>query len=316
MKDYVLDAALSLRRNYEDLPFNACDSEETARRVQDRALSALERSGDTYLYQTVAVLSREHRERLEEKRLLSPEAADAAYGAVYLRADERMCVETAGEDHLILTGYDESGDLDACLSSCRAVEEQMMDTGPFAHSARYGYLTSRPCDAGTGMRASLLVHIPMIILIKQLPAAVKLAGASGMTLQAAGQGICRLENRVTAGQDASRILERLRENAGKICALEHSLRLRARERQDINVMDQIVRAKAVAKAALRMGRGEAMRIWSMLTLGMETCDAPCSADQLDRIWYLAHLSSEVLEKESGTPADVERAGRIRNVFAE
>lgn len=316
MKDYILDAAVTLRRNYDDLPFDACGNEDTARRIQDRMLSVLERSGDTYLYLTAGAISGQQREKLREKRLLSPDSGDAVYGAVYLRADEEACIEIAGEDHLIFSAYDGDGDLDACSASCIALEEQMKDTGPIAHSPRYGYLTARPCDAGTGMRASVLLHLPMITLIKQLPAAVKLAGTAGMTLHNLGQGICRLENRAAGGTEASRILEKLQDNARRICALERSLRWRAKEKRDLNVLDQTVRARAVAGAALRMGSAEAMRIWSMLTLGLETCPAPCTVSQIEDLWRTAHLSSETLEHDSGQPADVERARRIRDIFSE
>ena len=69
MREYLLDAAVSLRRNYADLPFDALTNEETARRVNERAMVALERSGESYAYLITGSLPAERREELEQSRL-------------------------------------------------------------------------------------------------------------------------------------------------------------------------------------------------------------------------------------------------------
>ena len=314
MRDYLLDAAVSLRRNYADLPFDALTNEETARRVNERAMVALERSGESYAYLITGSLPAERREELEQSRLLCPDNREAVSGAAYLRMDEKACVETSGEDHLLISAYDEKGDDRLCLKTCLDIAQKMEDTGIMARSEQFGFLTAKPCDAGTGMRASMRLHLPMAALIRQLPAAVKLAGGMGMILRSAGGGICLLENRVTLGMDEIALLEKVEECAQKLCALERSLRWRAKERKDLNVADKAWRSYATARYALRMSRGEALQLWSGMTLGMAVDGMPCTEETLDSLWHIAHIPQGKLTEDTQLQPDVERARRVRALF--
>ena len=189
MKDYILDASCKLSRNYADLPFDTLTNAETAKRVNERAMVALERSGESFAYLSLTDLPLERRTELEENRLISSDTREAVSGAAYLRMDERLCVETSGEDHLTVSVYNENGDLLLCYGECARVAAALEDTGSMARSAQFGFLTAKPCDAGTGMRAIYRLHLPMIMLVKQFPAAAKLAGSESMTLRILGNGM-------------------------------------------------------------------------------------------------------------------------------
>ena len=314
MKDYLLDAAVCLRRNYEDLPFDCLDNEETARRVNERAVVALERSGNTYAYLLPANMSAEKRELLQSRRLLTADAQESAYGAAYLRTDERVCVETGGEDHLAVMACDPDGDVMYCLKCCRRVVEQLKDTGRMAQSGQYGYLTARPSDAGTGLRASVTLHLPLTVMLKQLPAAMKVAAMNGMVLRGLGNGLCLLENRVTMGAEDEELLQRLLETARKLCELEAKLRARARERQEEAVLDKVWRAYAAARYARRITKTEAMQTWSALTLGLSLAEMPYDQKGLNDLWEIAHLPPEKLRGTEGKTPDSVRADRVRTRF--
>jgi len=316
MMDYVLNAAVSLLRNYEDLPFDAPDSEETARRAVERAATALERSGDSFAYLPVADLPVEKRLELEEKRLLSAEAQDAPHGIAYLRMDEKVCVEAASEDHLRISAFDAAGKLQSCYPLCADLEERLENTGKLAKSEAFGFLTVHPCDAGTGLRASLLLHLPMTVLVKQLPAAMKVAAGAGMTLISRNKGLCLLENRVTMGIDENTLLQRVSETGDKLCTLERGLRTRARERSDVAVLDPVWRSYGTGRYALRIGRGEAEQVWSMLTLGLSVSDVmPYTEQMADEIWTLAHMTQAQLTQDHPGHPDIIRAQRIRTVLS-
>ena len=303
-----------MRRNYADLPFDAAVSAETARRVNERAVVALERSGDGYAYFVTSGLPAERREALIRNRLLSADSGDTVAGAAYLRMDEKACVETSGEDHLIVSAYDGSGNIRKCRETCAAIVSILEDTGRMARSDQFGVLTSKPCDAGTAMRASVCLHLPMTALIKQMPAAVKLAGASGLTLRNLSGGFCLLENRITLGMDETALLEKVEECARKLCALERSLRQRALERRDINIADKAWRSYATARYALRMGRNEAVQLWSGLTLGLSVDEMPYTEETLEKLWHIAHMPQGKLTQDSNLQPDVERARRVRACF--
>lgn len=311
MKDYQLDAAVALRRNYDDLPFRAETDAEIARRVSDRAVTVLERPGDTFAYYQAASLPAERRAELEEKRLLSPETKTAVAAALYLRADERLSVETAGVDHLRIAAYDENGSLTQCFEAAQSMANRMEDTGRMAHNAQYGYLTAYPSDAGTGMRASVLLHLPMLTLVKQLPAAMKLASNAGMTLRSLPSGLCVLENRITLGMEEKALIEKLEALCRSVCTLERSLRWRAREKKDLNIADKGWRAFGVCQYALRMDQQEALQLWSNLVLGLAVAEMPYDEQAADALWRIAHTPGDAITRDSQLHPDVERARRVR-----
>ena len=314
MRDYIMDAAVSLRRNYADLPFDALRNEETARRVSERAVVALERSGDTYAYLLTAQISPEKMEALQQKRLLSIDAKEADYGASYLRMDEKLCVETAGEDHLRISAYDESGDVLQCLKSCQAAESSLENTGRIAHNDTFGFLTTCPCDMGTGLRASLLLHLPMTAITKKTSQAMKIAAGAGMVLRNLTNGMCLLENRVTMGAEETALIQRLEETARRLCELEGSLRGQALEKHDMTLIDQVWRAYALARYARRMTQAETLRIWSALTLGLTLDEVPYTETMLEGLWQVAHLPQGALNEEKTMHPDVVRAKRVRSLF--
>ena len=315
MKDYLLDAACTLRRNYADLPFDTMTNAQTAKRVNERAMVALERSGESYAYLAMDSLPADRRGELEEYRLVSSDTREAISGAAYLRMDERACVETSGEDHLRIGAYNENGDLFQCYGDCARIAVQLEDTGLMARNAQVGFLTAMPCDAGMGMRASMRLHLPMTVMGKQLPAVLKLAAAEGMNLRLVGNGICLLENRAATAADPESVLKKLEECAQKLCAFERTLRWRAKERKDINVADKAWRAYALAQYALRMGRNEAVRLWSDMTLGAAADAMPYSQAMLDRLWHIAHMPEGKLLQDTNLQPDVERARRVRAIFS-
>ena len=315
MKDYILDASCKLSRNYADLPFDTLTNAETAKRVNERAMVALERSGESFAYLSLTDLPLERRTELEENRLISSDTREAVSGAAYLRMDERLCVETSGEDHLTVSVYNENGDLLLCYGECARVAAALEDTGSMARSAQFGFLTAKPCDAGTGMRAIYRLHLPMIMLVKQFPAAAKLAGSESMTLRILGNGMCALENRVTMTQAPEEVLKKLTDCAQKLCGLERTLRWRAKERKDISVADKGWRAYAIAQYALRMGKAEAIKLWSDMTLGLAVDSVPYSQAALDRLWHIAHMPEGKLIQDTNLQPDVERARRVRALFS-
>lgn len=315
MKDYVLDASVTLRRNYADLPFDADANEETAKRVSERAQVALERSKEGFAYLIVGGMNEEHREKLEQCRLISPEAKEAAACIAYLREDEKACVETAGEDHLLISAYDEDGDPHVCYETCAALARQLEDTGRIARSGQYGFLTARPCDAGTGMRVDMSLHLPMIGATRQVPAAMKLAGISGMILRVDGPGFFTLENRVSMGIAEGVIVDSVAECAKQLCALERSLRWKSRDRKDLRIADKAWRAYALAKYALAVKKPEALQLWSDMVLGNTIFEVPYNEQALERLWDIAHMPQGKLTRDNDMHPDVARAAMIRPLFS-
>lgn len=322
MRDYLLDVAVALRRNYADLPFDADENAETAREVNVRAQETLQRVQDTYAYRTLRDMDDEEKRTLREYRLLCAEADDAVASAAYLRTDRTLCVQTAGMDHLFIAANAQQ-DMMECLRLCSEVAEQLQQDGQMAKSEEYGFLTARPCDAGTGMRASALLHLPMMTLARQIPVAMKISAAAGMILRgenggAEGRnaGLYVLENRVTLGKTAEEIVREVQLQAKRLVELEEKLRMKARETGDVSPQDASCRAYGIARYARKVTQKEALQLWSGMTLGCALGVLDCSDEQMEKLWKLSRLQQKALldaAGKQGVSPDVLRARRIRDI---
>ena len=324
MKDFLISGAVCLRRSYADLPFFSDGRSDVAQAVNERVLPVLEKEEDTFTYLMVQQMESEQRRVLIAHGLLDPDSADNTLSSAYLRQDGRLCMQTAAADHLRIAAYDENGSLSDCLALCLPLEKALEAEHPYAHSAQYGYLTARPCDAGSGMRASLLLHLPALTLFKQIPNIKRMFGLSGLLLYSAassqeerGDALYLLENRITLSIDAAGILYRLQSHAEQLIALERQLRVKAAERADEFVLDAIYRAYGVARYARKISRAEGMHLWSALTLGKTLGTLSISEEQLERLYQLCSGTQAGLEaaaKQQGTSSDVLRARRIRDLI--
>ena len=314
MKDFILDAAVTLRRNYQDLPFDAITNEETARRVVDRAVSTLQREGANFIYLRPADLHPEKREDLQLRRLLNTDPQSAPFCSAFLRADGSLCVETAGEDHLIISAYDEQGALSRCLSSALIISDALEDSGQIARNEQFGCLTAFPSDAGSGLRATLTLHLPMTALRRQIPGALKLSAQGGTTLRPLDSGLFRLENRITMGMDDNELVRLLAQTAEKLCNTERELREAAKGKGDLLVLDAAWRAYGVAKSARRLPRKEAMRLWSGLALGISMENMPYQEENVDALYRIVTAPSENNSELAPLQRDALFADRVRALF--
>lgn len=323
IKDYAMGCFARLRRNYADLPFCSPMQQKASKQANARALSVLEQEQQTYLYFKPQQMEAEQRRVLIAQRLLDADYTDNPASDAYLRQDQRLCVQAGDCDHLRIAAYDDQGtDLAACLAPCQALCQALERDHPFALSQQYGHLTARPCDAGTGLRAGILLHLPMLTLLKQIPNMIKLCGMAGLLLRGAsdaqsakGDALYWLENRLTLGISEDDILRRLQSHAQRLIALEQQLREKARERSDEDALDVVFRAYGLSQYARKISRSEGMHLWSALTLGQSMNLLNMPESKLEKLYTLCSSPQNALEaaaKQQDIKADVLRARRIRD----
>lgn len=324
-KDYAMGCFVRLRRNYADLPFCTPAQQDASRQANARVLSVLEQEQPTYLYFKPQQMEAEQRRVLIAHRLLDADYTDNPASDAYLRQDQQLCVQAGDCDHLRIAAYhDEGSDLAACLASCQALCQALEREHPFALSPQYGHLTARPCDTGTGLRAGILLHLPMLTLLKQIASMVKLCGMAGLLLRSAssdvqlakGDTLYWLENRLTLGTSEEDILRRLQSHAERLIGLERELREKAAARSDEDALDVIFRAYGLAQYARKISRSEGMHLWSALTLGQSMKLLNMPESKLEKLYLLCSGPQNALEaaaKQQGIKTDVLRARRIRDI---
>lgn len=318
MRDYLLNSVVTVRRNYADLHFNAAHTFDTAQRVNERAAAVMEQLRDGYQYMPLSAMNPDTREAMKRQRLLTRTAEDAQFAACYLRQDGRVCVLAAAEDHVIVSAAAEGAGLQEALHECRVVEREIKNTGRIAMRDGLGFLTTRASDTGIGVRASVLLHLPLIRFMKQAEKVAAQMTMKGYVFSPLhpNTGLCILENR-SCNLFAEEACEQLLRIAQEICTQESTLRDKVRETGNIVMDDVIYRARATAKAARLIQQGELLSIWSALTIGSSLGVIQIESAKLETIWQLAYEDDSILIQEArsnGAMPEQLRAERVRSLL--
>ncbi|MCR4938546.1 MAG: hypothetical protein K5930_00390 [Treponemataceae bacterium] len=163
--DVVLSTRVRLARNLSDFPFPEFIKNDSDERVRAILFDAFSRSPDADMYQTLSVRNLEQLGGmiLVERGVLPPGAAENPSTGIIVRSDGRISGTVNYHDHLHLSSFVSGFDPAAACALVSSVDEELQKYVQFAGNLEFGYFTSRLRDAGTGMKTSVMIHIPSIV---------------------------------------------------------------------------------------------------------------------------------------------------------
>lgn len=214
---------------------------------------------------------------LVEKHLISPHLAKNKYGSGVLMAkNEQVSVMINEEDHLRLQIYFPGLQLEKALEEAFLLDDWLEEEVNYAFEEEKGYLTSCPTNVGTGMRASVMMHLPALVLTKQInrlaPAINQLGfavrGIFGEGSEALGN-IFQISNQITLGTSEEEIVEDLQSVVHQLIEHERKARNRILERSKITLEDQIFRSFGVLQHSRIIESKEAATCLSNVRLGID-----------------------------------------------
>lgn len=323
--DIVLSTRVRLARNFEDFPFPVRLDREGKKQVCECVKEALSDYNEIKLvYTDMEELPRNDAVSLAEKHLISPDFAyDTTGRALFMSEDEEVSIMLCEEDHvriqIILPGLNDKEAYEKAEKIDRAIEEKLN----YAFNEKLGYLTQCPTNLGTGMRASVMLHLPALVrknAIRRLSTTVAklgltLRGYYSEGVEAAGD-IFQLSNQVTLGISEQAALQNLSSIALQI--IDQEKQARASLISDSEFIDRIYRAKGVLQSAYKLTSRELIDFASLVLLGAEEkiIDAPMEK-LLDAM--ITHLPATLKKAEgedlSRDERDILRAGRIREIIS-
>ncbi len=293
VSDVALSTRVRLARNLADLPFpsrlNAAGAEEAVSRVKSALPARTEDPagapktaspeglpGKLQLYRLSAFTPLE-RLALVEKHLISPQHARRESGAaVVLSDDESVSIMVNEEDHLRIQCLVSGLELEEAWQLACRVDDLLERKLDYAFDPQLGYLTACPSNTGTGMRASVMVHLPALVMTHQHGAifnalakvGVVVRGLYGEGTEASGN-IFQVSNQTTLGQPEQEVLSHLMGVSMQVIEHERAARERLfREHPDL-VEDRVWRAYGILTSARSISSQEAMSLLSDLRLGID-----------------------------------------------
>lgn len=321
----VISSRIRLARNLQGVAFPGWAGGRERMHLFSRICKLLTEEPLLDRPQTVLVdeLDGMDRDILLERHLISRELASGGAGAGLVHDREtHLSVMINEEDHLRLQILRPGLDLQRAWAAIDRLDTGLERHLAYAFSPTLGYLTACPSNVGTGMRASVMMHLPGLRLAGEAEQVVRGLDRTGFAVRGAfGEGseafgaIYQISNQTTLGVSEAETLSRLEDMVHTLVQLEHHARRRMAERTEPRLADHVGRVFGVFAHARLLTAGEAMDILSGLRLGLEyDMVSGVDGDRLKSAMLNiqpGHLQREAKRVLSTTERDVFRAGYIR-----
>ncbi len=266
------------------------------------------------------------RDVLVERRLASPAWARSAQGGIAVDPSQMVALAINGGDHLRLQSLISGLDLVEAFRMADQIDDQLGTRLAFAFSERSGYLTASPGDAGTGLRASLLLHLPALALNGQLAAAIEKASPQGLAAQGwPGEGgampgnLVEVSNRATLGRTELEIIEHVERAGRQIMEQEHQARQTMLQKARPETEDKVWRAHGILRNARVLTADEFLNLSSAVRLGISLGIAlhppPMVLNRLLVLTQRAHLQVYFDQEMDAREFDIRRAELVRGEFS-
>ncbi len=276
--DIVMSTRIRLARNILGFRFPIAFSDEQAGEV-GRIVSEALLSGDEkgYSYTRMNELSALDRQTLVEKHLISPQLSEAQQiGAVLLSDDETISIMVNEEDHIRIQCIFPGLQLENAYQKADETDSFLEKQVPYAFDEEFGYLTSCPSNTGTGMRASVMLHLPALTMTKQINRIIPAVSRLGMVVRGSyGEGseapgnVYQVSNQLTLGKTEKEILAELSNIVSRLIAHERKSRELLLEKSRIALENRVFRALGTISYARLLPSAEAARCLSDVRLGID-----------------------------------------------
>lgn len=323
--DVAVSTRIRLARNVKGLSFGSRLQSAQAEKLIEEVKEAAAKGATAFSLIRVDEITPEERMALYEKHLISREMMDKKPAALLLSEDESISVMINEEDHLRIQVMSAGIALKECLEEAMKLDALLQQSLYFAYDQELGFLTQCPTNLGTGLRASVMLHLPMLTRTGQINAVISAANKIGLEIRGLyGEGskaegeFYQVSNSITLGLYEEEICEKLKDVVERIIQQEQNLRQAYRQQYPGALEDRVWRAAGLLRYARKVTSAEAEALLSDVRLG-QACGilAGITAQQLNQLIYeIAPACIELTRDRSLTAdeRDMARADLLREAL--
>jgi protein arginine kinase len=326
--DVVLSTRVRLARNLKEVPFTHRAREEQLAMVYSSVVSAVRKT--PALVSSSALQMREltpiDRQFLVERHLISHDLADnGRLRGLLLVPDESVSAMVNEEDHLRLQALASGFQLRSAWESVNAIDDELGQDLDYAFNEDLGYLTACPTNAGTGMRASVLIHLPSLVLTKQISRVLQGITQVGLAVRGFyGEGsqimgnFFQISNQTTLGQSEKETIESLERVTRQIIEYEQRARDELLKDARVQIEDKIWRAYGALKHSRVISSSEVVNLSSAVRFGVALqIEGLASVRTLNELLIRtqpAHIQLAAGQELEQRERNVIRANYVRNLL--
>lgn len=280
--DIVMSSRIRLARNLNSSPFPLVATEEQLEQVIGKVEGVVTHSdvdknlGHFELLQMKELKALEKRV-LVEKHLISPNLADESRaGAVILSENESVSIMLNEEDHIRIQCLFPGFQLEHAWAQANSLDDWFEMNLDFAFDEKKGYLTSCPTNVGTGLRASVMMHLPALVMSQQMNRILPAINQLGLVVRGIyGEGsdalgnIFQISNQITLGRSELEIIDDLANVTKQLMEQERQARQYVLETSRTRLEDRIYRSYGILANARIIESKEAMQRLSDVRLGID-----------------------------------------------
>ena len=327
-QNVVVSSRARLARNLSRIPFATHANKEELSKVSQLVDRTIKKRPNLKLFQPIILreVSSRARRYLKESHIISPEMEKGTnYRLVYLSPDFHISIMVNEEDHLRIQGLVAGFQLKKILDKIFSIEEDLTDSMNVAFSEQFGYLTACPTNLGTGLRISVMLHLPGLVMTRNIDDTLKMLQPHGLTFRGFyGENsefsgdLYQVSNEISLGKTEEEIVWLLTKVVETVIEREEEARNNLFTSQVKIVEDTIWRSYGLLTQARTIDTQEAMKLLSRIRLGIDkgyfkTIDHY----RLNRLIIEiqpAHLEHENTLQSNSEARDSARAELLRNLF--
>jgi protein arginine kinase len=279
--DIVLSSRIRLARNIDKFNYPTLFSNEESLEVIETIkkrmdIGAFTKTGEMDLL-VMDNLQPLQKRVLVEKHLISPNLAEGSnHGACLLSENEEISIMINEEDHIRIQCLYPGLQLQEALNMANEIDDWIEEYIDYAFDEQVGYLTSCPTNVGTGLRASVMMHLPGLVLTQQMNRIIPAINQLGLVVRGIyGEGsealgnIFQVSNQITLGKSEEDIVEDLKSVVSQIVSQERSARETLAKTSNIQLEDRVYRSYGILANSRIIESKEAAKCLSDVRLGID-----------------------------------------------
>ncbi|WP_432667373.1 protein arginine kinase [Wukongibacter baidiensis] len=279
--DIIISSRVRIARNLEEFPFPVAltpeKSKDVIKTVSDSILESNTKLKDDFKLITLSEVPKSDKQVFIEKHLISPNLVEKSNkSAVMMNSDQSVSIMINEEDHIriqcLLPGFQ----LGVAWDLANKIDDIIEESVKYAFDENVGYLSSCPTNVGTGIRASVMIHLPALTMTGYMNRILQAVNQIGFTVRGLyGEGsesegnLFQISNQVTLGRTEGEIVKTLAEVAKQISNKENDARATLMANNRTKLEDKICRSYGLLTNARIMSSKEALKLISDVRLGAD-----------------------------------------------
>lgn len=326
--DIVMSSRVRLARNIKGIPFTPKCKNEDYKKVYDLMKENSPLLGYGLKFIDLKDLDEITKYSLAEKHLINPDFAKSKnpYAAIIINDDEDICIEINEEDHIKIQVFSSGLEIQNLMNLAIEIDQKIEDIVPISYNDQYGYLTSCPTNVGTGLKSSVIVHLPALLQTRNIRKILNIVNNFGMSIKSINNegsknesDLYQISSNQTLGITEKEVTKNINLITQKVIEQERVARKYLAEKS-IDLEDRLYRNYGILVNARKITSQEARELLSNIKLGVDLGIITELDDKkvLELMLYTkpANLQKRLGKRLTMNEREIERAKLIQQIISQ